>query len=138
MAPLTAALTNLQHCQFGHRCRFSISDGEIKENQEALQSNTQAPTVSAGEPAQTARLPVERVTVKVKDPKKVAAGRAGAAARKANRERLLEQLRTAKESFRPHRHPQPCGRGQYSSKGSGLLGPGVAQQRSRPGQMAGT
>ena len=71
---------------------------EIKENQATLQSNTQAPTVSAGEPAQTA---VESVTVKVKDPKKVADGRAGAAARKAKQERLLEQLRATKKSFRP-------------------------------------
>ena len=46
--------------------------------------------------------PVERVTEKVKDPKKVVAGRAGAAARKAKQEeRLLGQLRVAKESFRP-------------------------------------
>ena len=67
---------------------------EIKKNKETLQ----APTVLAGEPAQTT---VERVTVKVKDPKKVAAGRAGAAVRKVKQERLLEQLRAAKESFRP-------------------------------------
>ena len=54
----------------------------------------------AEEPAQSP--PVERVTEKVKDPKKVAAGRAGAAARKAKQEeRLLEQLRASKESFRP-------------------------------------
>ena len=47
---------------------------------------------------------MERVTEKVKDPKKVVAGRAGAAARKAAKqeERLLEQIRVAKESFR---HP---------------------------------
>ena len=44
---------------------------------------------------------MERVTEKVKDPKKVAAGRASAAARNAKQERLLEQLRGAKESFRP-------------------------------------
>ena len=31
----------------------------------------------------------------------MAAGRAGAAARKAKQERLLEQLRAAKKSFRP-------------------------------------
>ena len=55
---------------------------------------------TAEEPAQSP--PVERVTEKVKDPKKVVAGRAGAAARKAKQEeRLLEQLRVAKESFRP-------------------------------------
>ena len=34
---------------------------------------------------------------KKKDPRKVAAGRAGAAARKAKQERLLEELRAAKE-----------------------------------------
>ena len=67
---------------------------EIKKNKETLQ----APAVLAGEPAQTA---VERDTVKVKDPKKVAAGRAGAAAPKVKQERLLEQLRAAKELFRP-------------------------------------
>ena len=71
---------------------------------------------TAEEPAHSP--PVERVTEKVKDLKKVVAGRAGAAARKAKQEeRLLEQLRVAKESFRP-----PCGRRhdcQYSCKGSG-------------------
>ena len=55
---------------------------------------------TAEEPAQSP--PVERVTEKVKDPKKVAAGRAGAASQKAKQEeRLLEQLRASKESFRP-------------------------------------
>ena len=49
-------------------------------------------------PAETAEpAHVERVTKK-KDPKKVAAGRAGAAARQ---KRLLEQLQAAKESLRP-------------------------------------
>ena len=61
---------------------------------------------TAEEPAQSS--PVERVTEKVKDPKKVAAGRAGAAARKAKQEeRLLEQLRASKESFRPSAPPPP-------------------------------
>ena len=40
-------------------------------------------------------------TAKSKDPQKVAAGRAGAAARKAKQERLLEELRAAKQSLRP-------------------------------------
>ena len=72
LAPLTAALTTLKHCPFGHCCPVRVHDG-------------------GGDVA------------KVKDPKKVAAGRAGAAARKAKQEeRLLEQLRVAKESFR---HP---------------------------------
>ena len=38
---------------------------------------------------------------KVKDPKKVTAGRKGAAARKAKQEALLEQLRKAKDGLRP-------------------------------------
>ena len=55
--------------------------------------------MSTGEPAQS---PVESVTEKkAKDPKKVAAGRAGAAARTAAQKRLLEQLQAAKESLRP-------------------------------------
>ena len=54
-----------------------------------------AETVATGEPPQS---PVERVTEKkAKDRKKVAAGRAGAAARTAAEKRLLE----AKESLRP-------------------------------------
>lgn len=51
--------------------------------------------------------PVERVTTpepsktlaKPKDPKKVAAGHAGAAARKAKQEKLLEEFRAAKETL---------------------------------------
>ena len=53
---------------------------------------------TAEEPVQSP--PVKRVTEKVKDPKKVAAGRAGAAARKTKQEERLEQLRVAKEPFR--------------------------------------
>lgn len=43
--------------------------------------------------------PVPQRVTKPKDPKKVAAGRAGAAARKAKQERLLEELRGAKEKL---------------------------------------
>ena len=42
----------------------------------------------------------ETTPARQKDPKKVAAGRAGAAARKAKQARLLEELRKAKESQR--------------------------------------
>ena len=57
---------------------------------------------TAGEPAQSP--PVQRVTEKVKDQKKVAAGHPDSDARKAkHEERLLKQLRTAKESFCPQR-----------------------------------
>ena len=48
-------------------------------------------------PAPVVALP----TAKPKDPKKVAAGRAGAAARKTKQERLLEELRAAKQSLQP-------------------------------------
>ena len=55
---------------------------------------TAVPVERPAEPAH-----VERVTEKkAKDPKKVAAGHAGAAARQ---KRLLEQLQAAKESLRP-------------------------------------
>ena len=47
--------------------------------------------------------PIERVTNnhKNKDPKKVAAGQKGAAARKAQEEALCEQLRKAKQKIQP-------------------------------------
>ena len=70
---------------------------EIKQTEESPQTvpvERPAETASPAEPAH-----VERVTEKkAKDPKKVAAGRAGAAARQ---KRLLEQLQAAKESLRP-------------------------------------
>ena len=54
-------------------------------------------------------MPVERVTApapapvvpKMKDPKKVATGRAGAAARRVRQESLLAELRAAKEAINP-------------------------------------
>ena len=70
---------------------------EIKQTEESLQTvpvERPAETASPAEPAH-----VERVAEKkAKDPKKVAAGRAGAA---AGQKRLLEQLPTANESLRP-------------------------------------
>ena len=65
---------------------------------------------------------------RAKDPKKVAAGRAGAAARKA---KMLEALRAAKESLRSsaaHAPPPPHSRGQYSPTGSRVEGPGTCRQ----------
>ena len=44
-------------------------------------------------------------TARTKDPQKQAAGRAGAAARKAKQERLLEELRTGKEAIAPAATP---------------------------------
>ena len=70
---------------------------EIKqtgESPKAVPVERPAVTASPAEPAH-----VEWVTEKkAKDPKKVVAGRAGAAARQ---KRLLEQLQAAKESLRP-------------------------------------
>ena len=55
--------------------------------------------LSANQPTKLEPAHVERVTKKkAKDPKRVAAGRAGAAARQ---KRLLEQVQAAKESLRP-------------------------------------
>ena len=66
-----------------------------QENQETAEEPVQSP-------------PVKRVTKKVQDPKKLAAGRAGAAARKTKQEeRLLEQFQVAKEPFRPATTPPP-------------------------------
>ena len=52
-----------------------------------------------------APVPVSSSAAKSKDPKKVAAGRAGAAARKAKQERLLQELRAAKEAIAPTATP---------------------------------
>ena len=74
---------------------------EIKQTAESPQAvpvERPAETASPAEPAH-----VERVTKKkANDPKKVATGRAGAAARQ---KRLLEQLQVAKESLRPPLSP---------------------------------
>ena len=76
---------------------------QSSNNQEtALQTGTelrtQVATFSTEEPTER----VTEVTVARQKDKKVAAGRAAAAAvRQAKQERLLEQLRTAKESLRP-------------------------------------
>ena len=76
LAPLTAALTTIKHCQFEHRCPTVIMT-EIKQTEQSPQVKS-AETDSPAEPAHS---PVERVTEeKAKDPKRVAAGRAGAAA----------------------------------------------------------
>ena len=50
----------------------------------------------------TAEMQVQNESVKkvTKNPKKQAAGRAGAAARKANKERILKELQTAKKDLR--------------------------------------
>ena len=72
---------------------------EIKQTEESPQAVPVERPAETTSPAEPAYSPVERVTEKkAKDPKKVAARRAGAAARQ---KRLLEQLQAAKESLRP-------------------------------------
>ena len=85
-----AALTTIKHCQFGHRCPAVINDGNQAELA-GSSGGTAHRNSFASEPAH-----VKRVTEKkARDPKKVAAGCAGAADRQ---QRLLEQLQAAKES----------------------------------------
>ena len=96
LAPLTAALHTLKHCQFGHCCLVRVHDGGDE----------------AGEPRDgggaSTVLQWKELRRKLRIQKKVAAGRAGAAARKAKQEeRLLEQLRASKVSFRPPPPPPP-------------------------------
>ena len=72
---------------------------EIKQTEESPQAVPVERPAETASPAEPAYSPVERITEKkAKDPKKVAARRAGAAARQ---KRLLEQLQAAKESLRP-------------------------------------
>ena len=69
---------------------------QMARSPQAKPVQTVSTRASTAEPAQS---PVKRVTEKkAKDPKKVAAGCARAAARQ---KRLLEQLQAAKESLRP-------------------------------------
>ena len=66
-----------------------------------LRANPVSPTAPAQATGTTQDSPQDRRVTKVKDPKKVTAGRKGAAARKAKQETLLEQLRKAKDGLRP-------------------------------------
>ena len=66
-----------------------------------LKSMAEEPTVQATVPAHRAATQESERVTKAKDPKKVAAGQKGAAARKAKQEALLERLRKAKEGLRP-------------------------------------
>ena len=98
LASLTAALTTIKHCQFGHRCPAVINDGNQADGEEPAGSSVERPAETAL-PAEPAHSPVKGVMKKTaNDPTKVTAGLAGAAARQ---KRLLEQLQAANESLRP-------------------------------------
>ena len=89
-------LATIKHCQFGHRCPAVINDGNQADGGSPQTDPVERPaeTASPAEPAH-----VERETEKkAKNPKKVMAGCAGAAARQ---KRLHEHLQAAKESLRP-------------------------------------
>ena len=88
----------------------------MEADQTVTQSVKQLPAQSADVPSlnrhavPTESTEVERVTApsptsRTKDPKKQAAGRASAAVRKAKQERLLEELRAAKEAIAPAATP---------------------------------
>ena len=68
---------------------------------------TTAETTSQIEAAPPIETPVERVTNN-KNPKKVAAGKKGAAAKKAKEEALREQLRKSKEKIQPPPAAEPA------------------------------
>ena len=72
-----------------------------------METEIQPPAQSATttESTEVERVTAPSPTARTKDPKKQAAGRAGAAARKTKQERLLEELRTAKEAIAPAATP---------------------------------
>ena len=59
VAPLTAALTTIKHCQFDHRCPAVINDGNQADGGEPADSSVGTVRSSLAEPAH-----VERVTEK--------------------------------------------------------------------------
>ena len=79
------------------------------ETPPAAEATAEATAKTTSEaPAETpAQTPVERVT-KIKNPRKVAAGQKGAAAKKAKEEALLEQLRKAKDKIQPSPSSPPA------------------------------
>ena len=87
LAPLTAVLTTLKHSQFGHQS----SDTTIPSDGGELMGAVSHRVTDPGTDAKIS--PHEKVL------KKVAAGHAGAAARKTKQDRLLEEPRAAKESL---------------------------------------
>ena len=87
----------MTHCQFGHRCSAVINDGNQADGGEAAGSSGGTPRRNSF--ASGAGTCLKRLTKKkAKDPKKVAAERAGAT---AHRNRLLDELQAAKELLRP-------------------------------------
>ena len=82
----------------------------------------------------TAEPEIQRVTVKTKDPKKVAAGRAAAAARQAKEDKLRADLQEAKlklmsdsqidppESELPEQRTGPLPEEEYGMPPTGYLG----------------
>ena len=78
----------MKHCQFGHQCPQTINDdGEPIDGKEVERVT---------DPAAPDPVPEATKNKRAKDSKKVAAGRAGAAARKT---KMLKALRAAKESL---------------------------------------
>ena len=105
LAPVTAALTTLRHCRFEMvriiwMIRIKMEADQTTPAQSAWVNTQTESTEGLERVTMPAPVPVAASpTAKSKDPKKVAAGRAGAAARKAKQESLLEELRAAKQSL---------------------------------------
>ena len=117
LAPITAALTTVKYCQFRHQCPRRIEkmedDSNVMATPTPVETSPPGPE-DAAEPRSQPAQPVLRVTAETtsrsprqKDPKKVAAGRVGAAARKAKSERLERELVAAKESPRDPTYAAP-------------------------------
>ena len=132
LAPLTATRATLRHCRFEHQCPVAINgvNEEHASNDRQAEQRADADSKPDNQATNT-QAPVERVTAK--NPQKVAADKAGAAARKAKHERLLKELRRVMESLHP-------GEATSGATVSGLGGDArrrsSAQQQSRPGLEA--
>ena len=101
----------------------------MAENQ-LVQLTTTQTRMSAGEPVQS---PLERVMEKKEnDPKRAAAGRAGAAVRKAKQKRLLEKIQAAKESLHPPVSAATNDGTSARSSGTGLQIPDRERTERRP------
>ena len=104
LAPITAALTTVKYCRFGHQCPRRIEEDGL-ERQQCDSTHTNAGGLAGGCRGANLRVTAETTPApsrspRQKDEKKAAAGRTGAAARKAKTKRLEGELATAKEALR--------------------------------------
>ena len=112
LAPLTAVLTTIKHCQFGHRCPAVINDGNKADGGKPAGSSVERPAETASQ-AEAAH--VERVTEKkANDPKmwrpgvqataRIASGSHGITTSTSQRSCQRRHVCT---SSRTHERPEP-------------------------------